>query len=210
MLRTGTDGSKKRQSITQNYTLILIVIDFIPSIILKIGLALSLSLSLSLSRAVSRVHTLYSLIRAALGTLLAQDMEGGSRFGVAIATKHRHFQVSIFRGHRREFDLVIESLPNGRHVDHGDAAGGTGVVARLEQLLHTLEMQHVAALGHPTSFPTRVQVLQADGAVGTRHLLDAFVIVPHVVGWGGKRKNFYKEGGSGRNRENVQQKSIYL
>ena len=44
----------------------------------------------------------------------------------------------------------------------------------------------MAALGYPTSFPTRMQVLQADGAIRTGHFLDAFVIVSHIVGWARK------------------------
>ena len=46
-------------------------------------------------------------------------------------------------------------------------------------------MQHVTALGNATRFTRRMQILQADGTIGTRHLLDTFVVVAHVVSWKG-------------------------
>ena len=102
---------------------------------------------------------------------------------VTIAAKNGHFQVSVFRGHRCQFHFVVQSFPHGTHVHHGHAARRTRVVARLQQLLHALKMQHVTAFRHAARFARRVKIFQANGTVGPRHLLDALVVVPHRVGW---------------------------
>ena len=98
---------------------------------------------------------------------------------VTISAKDGNFQVSVFRRHWSQIDLVIESLPNRRHVHHRNAARWTCVIPGLQQLLHALKVQHVTAFRDATRFPARVQILQADGAVGTGHLLDAFVVIAH-------------------------------
>ena len=57
-------------------------------------------------------------------------------------------------------------MPYRVHVEHGDIAGGTGVVAAVDQHPEAGLVDHVAAGRDVRRNAGRVDVLHADGAVG--------------------------------------------
>lgn len=80
--------------------------------------------------------------------------------------------VVILRRHRRVRHLVVQVLPQLRHVHQRRLAYRARVVPRLEQLLEAGAVQQVAAVRYVARDARRVDVFQAYRAVGARHVLD--------------------------------------
>lgn len=90
---------------------------------------------------------------------------------MAVLAENIHHVVVVLRRHRRDGHLGVQVLPQLRHVHQRGLADGACVVAVLEELLEAVPVEEVGAHRDVAGRPGRVDVLQADGTVGPRHVL---------------------------------------
>lgn len=92
---------------------------------------------------------------------------------MAIVAEDVHTLILILERNGHAQRLRIQILPQRRHVNQRRLAGGTGVVARCQQLIEAHLVQQVAAVRNVARNARGVYIAQADGAMRARNVLDA-------------------------------------
>lgn len=123
------------------------------------------------------LYILRGIVGAAMHALESDEMEFGFGSLVTIVAEYVHSLILVLEGHRHALRLVVQVLPQRRHVDQRGLAGGTGVVAGGQQLVEAHLVQQVAAVGNMAGNARGVDVAQTNRAVGSRDVLHAPVAI---------------------------------